>query len=152
MAVLGGEDVVSAVSINIRHRFSKDRIKAIYKNPPQQNIQKPYAFIHQINAQHQNEMRNSANWTFMLDIRVHPQDNQTDIQSWARGVALDLIEAINIITVSGQAVKAKSIEYKVEDNVLHFIVSYSYRVLHIEDDAPDMQTLLYGEHLKQKYI
>lgn len=148
MSVLGGEDVVSAVSINVRRRFSKERIKAIYKNLPQQNIQKPYAFIHQISAQHQNEMRNRANWTFMLDIRVHPKDNQTDIQSWAREIALDLIESINIITVSGQAVKARSIEYKVEDNVLHCIVSYSYKVLHLEDDVPDMQNLLYGEHLK----
>ena len=148
MAVLGGEDVVSAVCINVRQRFSKEKIKAIYKNLPQQNIQKPYAFIHQINAQHENQMRNSANWTFMLDIRVHPKDNQTDVQSWAREIALNLIEAINIITVSGQAVKARSIEYKVEDEVLHFIVSYSYRVIHTEDSAPDMQNLLYGEHLK----
>lgn len=148
MSVLSGEDVVSAVSINVRRRFSKDRIKAIYKELPQQNIQKPYAFIHQISAQHQNEMRNRANWTFMLDIRVHPQDFQTDIQSWGREIALDLIEATNIITVSGQAVKARSIEYKVQDGVLHFIVSYSYKVLRVEDDAPDMQTMLYGEHLK----
>ena len=148
MSVLGGEDVVSAVSINIRRRFSRERIKALYKNMPQQNIQKPYAFIHQIDAQHQNEMRNRANWTFMLDIRVHPEDGQTDIQSWARGIALDLIEAINIITVSGQAVKARSIEYKVEEGVLHFIVSYSYKVLRVEDNVPDMQNLSYGEHLK----
>lgn len=148
MAVLGAEDVVSAVSKNIRSRFSKERIKAIYKNLPQQNIQKPYAFIHQINAQHQNEMRNRANWTFMLDIRVHPQDTQTDIQVWARAIALDLVEAINIITVSGQAVKARSIDCKVEDNVLHCIASYSFKVIRVEDDAPDMQNLLYGEHLK----
>ena len=148
MSVLGGENIVSAIAVNVRSRFSKDRIKAIYKNLPEQNIQKPYAFIHQINAQHQNEMRNRADWTFMLDIRVHPQDNQTNIQSWAREIALDLIEAINIITVSGQAVKARSVEYKVENGVLHFIVSYSYKVLHIEDEVPDMQNLLYGEHLK----
>ena len=148
MAVLGGEDVVSAMSKNIRQRFPKDRIKAIYKEKPQQNTQKPYAFIHQISAQHQNEMRNRANWTFMLDVRVHPQDNQTDIQLWARATALDLIEALNFITVSGQAVKARSIEYKVEDGVLHFIVSYAYKVLRAEDVGSDMQNLLYGERLK----
>ena len=148
MSVLSGEDVVSAVSTNIRRRFSKERIKAIYKERPQQNIQKPYAFIHQISAQHENQMRNSANWTFMLDIRVHPQDNQTDIQSWGRAIALDLIEAINIITVSGQAVKTRSIGYKVQDGVLHCIASYSYRVLYLEAEGPNMQNLSYGEHLK----
>lgn len=148
MSVLGGEDVVSAVCKNVRQRFSKERIKAIYKNLPQQNIQKPYAFIHQINAQHQNEMRSRANWSFMVDVRVHPLDAQTDIQSWAREIAVDLIEAINIITVGEQAVKARSIEYRVEDGVLHCIASYSYKVIRVEDSSPDMQNLLYGEHLK----
>ena len=148
MPELRGDDVVSAVSKNIRQRFSKARLKALYKDLPQQNIQKPYAFIHQVSAQHKNERGNRATWTFILDIRVHPQDNQTDINVWAREMSMDIIEAINIITVSDQAVKAQSIEYKVEDKVLHCIVSYSFKVLHIEDNAPDMQNLLYGEHLK----
>lgn len=149
MAALAGDTVVSAVALNIRQYFNKTELKAIYKNLPQQNIQKPYAFIHQINAEHQNEMRNRANWVFMLDVRVHPEDGQTDINSWARGVALKLIDAINIITVSGQSVKARSIEYKVEGDVLHFIVSYAFKVLRVEDDGPDMENLLYGQRLKE---
>lgn len=149
MNELTGDNVVSAIARNIRSKFAKTDIKEIYKELPQQNVQKPYAFIHQINAEHENQMRNSANWTFMLDIRVHPKDGQTDIQSWARSLAIRLIDALNIITISGQSVKSKSIEYKVEDNVLHFIVSYAYRVIRVEDNVPDMENLTYGEHLKQ---
>lgn len=148
MSALGAEDVVSAVSLNVRRMFSTAELKAVYKNLPQQNIQKPYAFIHQLNAEHKNEMRNRAEWIFMLDIRVHPEDDRTDVQSWARDIALKLIEAVNIITISGQTVKSISMEYRVEDNVLHFIVSYKYKVVHVQDEVPDMQTLLYGEHLK----
>lgn len=148
MIALAGDNVVSAVSVNIRQKFSKAELKAIYKNLSQQNTQKPCAFIHQINFEHQNEMRNRANWSYMIDVRVHPEDNQTDVQSWAREVSLKLIEAINIITVSGQAVKARSIECKVEDGVLHAIASYAYKVVHVVDEAPDMQNLLYGERLK----
>lgn len=149
MAALGGDCVVSAVAKNVRSQFSKEDLKELYKELPQQGVQKPYAFIHQINAEHQNQMRNSANWTFMLDIRVHPKDHETDIQSWARGVAFKLIEAVNIITVSGQSVKARKTEYSVQDNVLHFIVSYEFRVIHAESEVPDMENLLYGGHLKQ---
>ena len=148
MGALTGEEVVSAISKNIRCYFSDEEIKAIYKNSPQQNIQKPYAFIHQISSDHKNEMRNRASWSFMLDIRVHPRDNQTNIQSWSRSIATRLIEAINIITVSGQAVKARSIEHRVEDKVLHIIVSYSFRVIRLEDDIPDMKNLLYGARVK----
>ena len=148
MDILTGEEVVSAISKNIRSGFSKQEIKAIYKNMPQQNTQKPYAFIHQISSDHQNEMRNRANWTFMLDVRVHPDDKQTDVQSWGRQIALRLIDILNIIIISGQAVKARSIQYKVEDGVLHFIVSYAFKVIRQETPVPDMQTLLYGEHTK----
>lgn len=148
MAELIGDEVVSAVSRNIRASFGIQEIKAIYKNLPQQNITKPYAFIHQVNANHKNEMRNRAEWSFMLDVRVHPEDSRTDVQTWARNIALKLIEAINIITISGQAVKARSIEYKVEDNVLHFFVSYAFKVIKHTGDNPDMQTLTYGQHLK----
>lgn len=148
MSALGAEDVVSAVSLNVRRMFSTAELKAVYKNLPQQNIQKPYAFIHQLSAEHKNERGNRAEWRFLLDIRVHPEDDRTDVESWARGIALKLIECINTITVSEQSVKALSIEYKVENNVLHCIVSYKYKVVHVRDEVPDMQTLAYGEHLK----
>lgn len=148
MALLTGEDVVSAVSMRVRSTFSTAEIKAIYKDLPQQNIQKPYAFIHQVNATHTNQLRNTARWGFIIDIRVHPDNKQTNVQTWARDIGNRLIGAVNIITVDGKPVKSTSLEYKVEDNVLHCIVSYSYRVLHIEDDVPDMGTLTYGDKVK----
>lgn len=148
MATLTGEDVVSAVSKRVRSTFSTAEIKAIYKDLPQQNIKKPYAFIHQVNATHSNQLRNKANWGFIIDVRVHLEDEQTNIQTWARDVGIRLMEAINIIIVDGRPVKSVSLEYKVEENVLHVIASYSYRVVQIEDDGPNMETLSYGDRIK----
>lgn len=148
MAALTEEDIVSAISKNIRSRFSTQVIKKIYKNLPEQNIEKPYAFIHLISGEHKNEMRNRATWKHLFDIRVHPEDNRTDVQSWARDIALNLIEALNFITISNQVVKARNIEFRVEDNVLHFLVSYAYGVIHVKDDLPNMGNLVYGEKLK----
>lgn len=148
MATLTGEDVVSAVSKQVRSRFSTAEIKAIYKDLPQQNIKKPYAFIHQVNATHTNQLKNKAKWGFIIDIRVHPEDEQTNVQTWARDISVRMIEAVNIITISGQSVKSTSLEYKVEDNVLHFIVSYSYGVVRMEDDVPNMETIAYGDRIK----
>ena len=152
MSELGGDNVVSAVSLNIRRMFSTDEMKAVYKNKPQQNAKKPYTFIHQINASHENHRCNRAMWKFMLDIRVHPEDDATDVESWGRRVALKLLEAVNVIEISGQLVKGTDIEYKVENNVLHFLVSYKYRVLHIVDeDVPGMQTITYGTKVKTNF-
>lgn len=148
MAVLTGEEVVSGVAINVRAAFTTAELKAIYKDTPLQNIKKPYAFIHQINAEHLNEMRGRAEHNFMIDVRVHPEDTQTNIQTWARAVATKMLEALNIITVSGQSVKSRGIEWKVEDDVLHVITRYAYKVIHVEQPVPDMETLLYGTNIK----
>ena len=148
MAALTGEEVVSGVATNIRANFSTAEIRAIYKDTPLQSIKKPYAFIHQVSADHTNEMRGRAEHNFMIDVRVHPEDTQTNIQTWARAVSTKMLEALNIITVSGQAVKSRGIEWKVEDNVLHVIARYAYKVIHVEAPVPDMETLLYGEHIK----
>ena len=148
MATLTGEDVVSAISKQARAAFSKDEIKAIYKDLPQQNIQKPYAFIHQVNATHTNQLRNTGRWGFIIDIRVHPEDERTNVQTWARGIALRMIEVVNKIAIDGKPVKSTSLEYKVEENVLHVIGSYSFRVVQIEDKGPNMETMTYGERVK----
>lgn len=148
MGALLGDNVVSAIALNIRAAFSQTEMKAVYKNMPKQNIVKPYSFIHQINATHQNEMRNRANWDFLLDIRVHPEDDRTDVQTWARSVSLKLLECLNKITISDQTVKARSVEYKVEDNVLHFIVGYAYKVIHSSESSVGMADMTYGESIK----
>lgn len=148
MAVLTGEDVVSAVATRVRSAFSTNEIKAIYKDLPQQNLKKPYAFIHQVNATHTNLLRNRARWGFIIDIRVHPEDERTDVQTWARGIALKLVDAVNTITVDNKPVKSTSLEAKVENNVLHVIASYSYGVIRVETEVPDMGTLTYGDKVK----
>lgn len=148
MAVLTGEDVVSAVATRVRSAFSTNEIKAIYKDLPQQNLKKPYAFIHQVNATHTNLLRNRARWGFIIDIRVHPEDERTNVQTWARGIALKLVDAVNTITVDNKPVKSTSLEAKVENNVLHVIASYSYGVIRVEDEMPNMETLTYGDKVK----
>lgn len=149
MAILTGEEVVSGVSRNIRAAFTKEELPAIYKDTPIQNVIKPYAFIHQIIAEHSNEMRGRAQHNFIIDVRIHPPDGKTNIQTWARAMATKLLEALNTITVSEQAVKSYGIEWKVEDDVLHFITKYAFKVVHTEEPVPDMQTLEYGENIKK---
>lgn len=149
MSALNGEEIVSAVARSIRARFSTNIIKKIYKEKSWQNSNKPFAFIHQITGGHKNEMRNRAEWNHMIEVRVHPEDTRTDVQAWAREIAMGLIDALNVITISGQAVKSRSIEYRVEDDVLLFIVSYAYKVIRINDEEPSMKNMLYGEHVKE---
>lgn len=143
LPILTGEEVVSGVATNIRSAFTSTELVAIYKDSPMQNIKKPYAFIHQIHAEHRNEMVGRGEHHFMVDVRVHPSDAQTNVQTWARSVAYRLVEAINVITISSMPVKSRSMEWRVEENVLHFIVSYTFKVITPPHDTPIMETLEY---------
>ena len=40
-------------------------------------------------------------------------------------------------------------EWRVVDDVLHVTARYSYRVLQTGDVIPDMQTLTYGQKIKE---
>jgi hypothetical protein len=59
-----------------------------------------------------------------------------------------IVDCVSKLSVEGQKVKAKNATWRVEDDVLHVIVTYSYRVMQKLEEIPDMQTLTYGERLK----
>lgn len=148
MAYLKGNEVVSAIATILSTNFIPSDISAVYVDTPMQNTKKPFAFIHQINSDHENEMRNRARWVFLIDIRIHPKDRQTNTQVWARELAVKMIEHLNVIEVSGQAVRSRSLEFRVEDNVLHFIIGYAFGVIYHEGGGPNMEDLTYGQNIK----
>lgn len=123
-----GESVLSALAIKIDDSLGPDELKAIYKNRPLQGMQTPSVFLHQINAEHTNEMGTRGNRSYMVDIRVHPDPNETRINTWANTLAEKLCSAVNTIVVGGLLTKARNINWRVESDVLHIIVSYQFKV------------------------
>lgn len=149
MSTLTGQEVVSQLATRLRARFSKDEIVEIYKDKPAQSAKTPYIFIHQLEAAHTPQMRGYARWDFPLDIRCHPDKMRTNIHTWGRHLAVQIIDVVKELTISNQAVKASTISWRVEDGVLHVLVNYGFRVIEVRDSAPDMNTLTYGERIKE---
>lgn len=149
MSALTGQEVVSAISVQLRNRFTEQQIAKIYKDKPVQQMTLPCIFIHQVDAGHRPELGKSGWWDYIIDIRCHPDTMRTNIDTWSRGLAVMILETVEYIEVSGQLVKSQSTEWKVEDGVLHVIVKYSFRVYRVRDEVPDMQTLAYGERIKE---
>lgn len=148
MEALTGQEIVSAITTRLRSRFSIDDFAVIYKDTPVQHMKVPCIFVHSVETLHTPQLRNYATWTEVIDIRCHPSQMQLDIFTWARTLGPTILDTVAKLQVHGQQVKIKSGTWKVEDRVVHIIVSYAYRVLQTEDGAPDMQTLEYGEHIK----
>lgn len=148
MGALTGQEVVSELAKQLRSRFSEQEFTEIYKDKPVQSMKTPCIFIHSVETIHTPELRNYAWWDNIIDIRCHPGKMRTDIQTWARSLGPMILDCVEQVTVVGQKVKAKNATWRVEDNVLHVIVKYSYRVMRKPEEVPDMETLIYGEKIK----
>ena len=148
MAALTGQEVVSDIAKRLRKRFSKTEFAEIYKDKPVQSMKTPCIFIHSVETSHTPELRGYAWWDNTIDIRCHPGRMQTNIHSWARTVALIVVECISILQIDGKDVKARNVSWRVESDVLHVLFNYRFRVVQTTDKVPDMGTLTYGRRLK----
>lgn len=148
MAALTGQEIVSSLAMQLRSRFSSQEFAEIYKDKPVQSMKTPCIFIHSVETTHIPDVGKYAWWDNIIDIRCHPGRMQTNIHTWARTVGPIIVECASVVAIDDQGVRAREATCRVEDDVLHVIVKYKYRVMHVTDDAPDMQTLTYGERLK----
>lgn len=146
---LTGQEVISELVTRLRTRFTTSQFKEVYKDKPVQGMVLPCIFVESVNTVSTAQIGRYAMWDHSVDVRCHPPKMKNDIQTWARGVAVMVIEAISRIQVSGQQVKATRMEWRVVDDVLHVTARYSYRVLQTGDVIPDMQTLTYGQKIKE---
>ena len=146
---LTGQEVISELVTRHRTRFTTNQFKEVYKDKPVQGMVLPCIFVESVNTVSTAQIGRYAMWDHSVDVRCHPHRMKNDIQTWARGVAVMVLEAISRIQVSGQQVKATRMEWRVVDDVLHVTARYSYRVLQTGDVIPDMQTLTYGQKIKE---
>ena len=146
---LTGQEVISELVTRLRTRFTTNQFKEVYKDKPVQGMVLPCIFVESVNTVSIAQIGRYALWEYSVDVRCHPLKMKNDIQTWARGVAVMVVESISRIQISGQQVKATRIEWRVVDDVLHVTARYAYRVLQTGDVLPDMQTLTYGQKIKE---
>ena len=148
MATLTGQEIVSEIGTRLRDRFSDKEFVEIYKDKPVQSARAPYIFIHLVETLHTPDIRKYAWWDQIIDIRCHPGRMQTNIHTWAQSLGPMILDVVSYITIEDQKIRVNDASWKVEDDVLHVIVKYRYRVVHSSEYVPDMQTLTYGERIK----
>jgi hypothetical protein len=146
---LDGQEVISAISKAIRPVFTTTEFPRFYKDTPKEGMQKPCIFFGSVNFNHTPEMRDDARWHFIVEIRCHPAETNTEIETWARGVLVKLLGAITRITISNQVVKATNIESTTREGILQVLATYSFGVVKtLDEEANMMDTVEYGTHIK----
>ena len=138
---LTGIEVVTGITKLLRQNFSTQDVPNIYKDTPVQGLNKPCFFVHQLNHDTTQEMRNRAQKDYLIDIRYHPLESDTESQTTMNMIQEKLCSVVDTISVISQSVKAKSLKSQVVDGVLHTIVSYSFKVVKQPAEQPLMETV-----------
>ena len=108
---LTGQEVISEIVTRLRTRFTTNQFKEVYKDKPVQGMVLPCIFVESVNTVSIAQIGRYALWEYSVDVRCHPPKMKNDIQTWARGVAVMVLESISRIRISGQQVKATRIEW-----------------------------------------
>lgn len=147
MSELTGKAILDSIAISLATDISVNDIKVIYINKAVQSMQTPCAFLHLLNVDHTPEMRNRAQRDYMVDIRVHPPANSTEVQTWLFNLAEKICQSIESIELSGPT-RSRSVKWNITDDVLHVIATYQFKVYHsIPDTSVLMQQLNYIERV-----
>lgn len=137
---LSSNDVISAITSNLLDSFEGE-ITTVYKDTPVQGMIKPCFFIQQLEAIHNNQMRNTAIRTYFLDVRAHPPDSENNKITWCNNIGFKLMEVLESIYICNELVRATSIRYEIQEEVLHFFVEYSFKVVKVLPPETKMETL-----------
>lgn len=145
---LTGTEVISSISKILRAKFTSTEAVKIYKDKPTQGMDKPCFFIEQLNLDTTSEMRARAQKDYLLDIRYHPKDTDTEARTTMNTIAEKLSASVGEIPIVGQAVKNRGMKSNIVDGVLHFIVSYSFKVVEQPEAQPLMETIDITERVR----
>lgn len=151
MAALTGEEVIYGIALKVRGTLDSSELHSIYVETPRQNARKPYAFLHLLNGEQTNELRPYSRQDSLVDVRIHPEDNQLDVNTWARQIVSKLSEGLQHINIDDKPVKCRTMSWNVTDGVLHFIVGYGFRVINCpsEETEPHIMNILsYDQNIK----
>lgn len=138
---LTGTEILTFITTALRAAFTTQQIPNIYKDPQNQNFSTPCIVVTYINQGHESRLKQRALKSYIVDVRVHPVPNKDGLNTWFNGLLDKIIDVLRYVDVDGDIVKPGHIEAQVTDSVLHVIANYSFEVVYVEDEQPDMQTL-----------
>lgn len=148
-----GNDLISAVAVQLRAAFTQKELPAIYKDKPRQNFIYPSVHIDLISQEQQKEMRHRGHRAVFLDLRIHPQRNQDTAQSWCRDVAEKMMDVLAGLWFKGTLMHSSLMDtyYVEKDQVQHLLIAYNFKTLRVKEPVEDpvyLETLKHSETIK----
>lgn len=106
----------------------------VYSEEIKQGFDEPCFFIKSVNSNQDNQMWNSKKREILFDIHYF-SDKEEDINKDCLDMADSLYKILELIDIEGKKFRANKMNHRIEDNVLHFQLKFSYKILRIIQSA-----------------
>lgn len=131
-------EIIKGISIKLNAAFG-DGFK-IYQNDVEQGLQEPCFFIRILKPELSPLLGRRSMKRNPFDVLYFPSNpgNNAELIS----VAEKMMESLEFITIpNGDVLRATGISYEIQDDVLHFFVSFNHTQIRPGEELPKMETL-----------
>ena len=137
-------DIIKGISSTIKKEFPSMEIKV---NEIQQGFNNPCFFIKMLKLDEKQIIGERYFRRYFFDVRFHPDENKKSQSVW--GVADKLQDILELITTpEGHLIRGTDRNAEVEDNVLHYFVSYNMFVIKPKNQEEHMGNLQQKQGVK----
>lgn len=136
--------MVNEVYTGIAERLEsifEDKLPVYFDSLPQ-GFAAPCFFIQLLSASHELRLWNRYELVLNFDIMYFPMNERENDVIELNTRAYSLLYGLEYIPLDGGEVRGTDINYKIEDGVLHFFISYHIFILKTSERSPLMQRLV----------
>jgi len=125
---MNGNDIISIITNSISAAFPK--VKDIYKDNILQDFSTPSFFVSIINSSHKPLIGLASSKRYNVTIKYFPDShNKGNTIQELNKVADIVLDTIGIMSYRNKTIKAYNVEWKVIDDVLHFMFDIKVKIL-----------------------
>ena len=154
-----GESIKSAISLKLKNSFANTDDSppiTIYKEKIVQGMKKPCFFVWVMDVEQEKLMRNNYERVYQINIRYHPEENDTKTYETLSDIGNKLLDKLTTIDVpiflgrygaGGEPIEDKKpvrgtqMSFEIKEDVLQFYVTYSIKAKQLVDEVPEMESL-----------
>ena len=154
-----GESIKSAISLKLKNSFANTDDSppiTIYKEKIVQGMKKPCFFVWVMDVEQEKLMRNNYERVYQINIRYHPEENDTKTYETLSDIGNKLLDKLTTIDVpiflgrygvGGEPIEDKKpvrgtqMSFEIKEDVLQFYVTYSIKAKQLADEVPEMESL-----------
>ena len=114
-----------------------------------QGFKPPGFWILELKTLQNHVVSNRYQRNYNFDVQYFPASEDGAVTREINEITEKLLMGLEYITSGGDLIRGTDISYEVQDDVLHFFISYKRFLFKVSDKEPLMEELIQTQHVKE---